>query len=100
MATKRNYRIVQNFDGGEILTDIDSSNILRKIFWLIVTVFHYTPVNAKQLDGLNIDGLAGKHQKRQKFPHHNFPLYGSCNKKHFCDLYVSQFDPQIFFTIS
>ena len=37
----------------------------------MVTVFHYTPVNAKQFDGLNIDGLAGKRQKRQ-----NFPLYG------------------------
>ena len=34
----------------------------------MVTVFHYTPVNAKQFDGLNIDGLAGKRQ--------NFALYG------------------------
>ena len=34
----------------------------------MVTVFHYTPVNAKQFDGLNIDGLAGKRQKRQNFP--------------------------------
>ena len=34
----------------------------------MVTVFHYTPVNAKQFDGLNIDSLAGKHQKRQNFP--------------------------------
>ena len=34
----------------------------------MVTVFHYTPVNAKQFDGLNIDGLAGKHQKRQNSP--------------------------------
>ena len=33
----------------------------------MVTVFHYTPVNAKQFDGLNIDGLAGKRQKRQNF---------------------------------
>ena len=33
----------------------------------MVTVFHYTPVNTKQFDGLNIDGLAGKHQKRQNF---------------------------------
>ena len=33
----------------------------------MVTVFHYTPVNAKQFDGLNIDGLAGKHQKCQNF---------------------------------
>ena len=56
----------------EILTDADSSNIWRKIFWWMVTVFHYTPVNAKQFDGLNIDSLARKHQKRQ-----NFPLYGS-----------------------
>ena len=34
----------------------------------MVTVFHYTPVNTKQFDGLNIDGLAGKRQKRQRFP--------------------------------
>ena len=39
--------------------DTDSSNIWQKIFWRIVTVFHYTPVNAKQFDGLNIDSLAG-----------------------------------------
>ena len=50
----------------------------------MVTVFHYTPVNAKQFDGLNIDGLAGKHQKHQNFPRQNFALYGiklhlSCN---------------------
>ena len=38
----------------------------------MVTVFHYTPVNAKQFDGLNIDGLAGKHQKRQNFPPSKF----------------------------
>ena len=37
---------------------------------------HYTPVNAKQFDGLNIDGLAGKHQKCQNFPRQNFALYG------------------------
>ena len=33
----------------------------------MVTVFHYTPVNAKQFDGLNIDGLAGMCQKCQNF---------------------------------
>ena len=33
-----------------------------------MTVFNYTPVNAKQFDGLNIDGPAGKHQKRENFP--------------------------------
>ena len=65
------YRIAQNFDG-EILTDTDSSNIWRKIFWRMVTVFHYTPVNTKQFDGLNIDGLAGKRQKRQNFPPSKF----------------------------
>ena len=47
---------------GEILTDIDSSSIWQKVFWRMMTVFQYTPVNAKQFDGLNIDGLAGKHQ--------------------------------------
>ena len=43
----------------------------------MVTVFHYTPVNAKQFDGLNIDGLAGKCQKRQISPRQNFALYGN-----------------------
>ena len=41
-----------------------------------MTVFHYTPVKAKQFDGLTIDGLAGKRQKRQNFPCQNFVLYG------------------------
>ena len=44
---------------GEILTDTDSLNIWWKKSWRLVTVFHYTPVNAKQFDGLNIRGLAG-----------------------------------------
>ena len=30
----------------------------------------------KQFDGLNLDGLAGKRQKRQNFPYQNFALYG------------------------
>ena len=55
--------------------DTDSSNIWWKIFWRIVTVFHYTPVHAKQFDGLNIEGVAGKHQKCQNFPCQNFALY-------------------------
>ena len=38
----------------------------------MVTVFHYSPVNAKQFDGLNIDGLARKHQKCQNFPPSKF----------------------------
>ena len=38
----------------------------------MVNVFHYAPVNAKQFDGLNIDGLAGKRQKRQNFPPSKF----------------------------
>ena len=42
----------------------------------MVIVFHCTPVNAKQFDGLNIDSLAGKRQKRQNFPHQKFALYG------------------------
>ena len=29
----------------------------------------------KQFDRLNFDGLAGKRQKRQNFPHQNFALY-------------------------
>ena len=41
----------------------------------MVTVFHHTPVTAKQFDGLNIDGVAGKCQKRQNFPYKNFVLY-------------------------
>ena len=43
----------------------------------MITVFRYTPVNAKQFNGLNIDGLAGKHQKCQNFPHQNFVLNGT-----------------------
>ena len=31
----------------------------------------------QKFDGLNFDGLAGKHQKRQNFPCENFPLYGN-----------------------
>ena len=31
----------------------------------------------EQFDGLNFDGLAGKHQKRQNFPRQNFALCGS-----------------------
>ena len=42
----------------------------------MVTVFHYTSVNAKQFDRLNIDSLAGKCQKRQNLPRQNFALYG------------------------
>ena len=42
----------------------------------MVTVFHYTPVNAKQFGRLNVDGLAGKYQKRQNFPRQNVALYG------------------------
>ena len=38
----------------------------------MVTVFHYTPVNTKQFEGLNIDSLAGKRQKCQKFPPSKF----------------------------
>ena len=30
----------------------------------------------KQFNGLNFDGLAGKHQKRQNFLRQNFALYG------------------------
>ena len=37
----------------------------------MVTVFHYTPVNAKQFNGLNIDSLAGK---SQNFPRQNFEI--------------------------
>ena len=43
----------------------------------MMTVFHYTHVDVKQFDGLNIDGLAGKRQKCQNFPRQNFALYGS-----------------------
>ena len=57
------YCIVQNFDG----------YWLFKYLTEMVTVFHYTPVNAKEFDELNIDGLAGK---RQNFACHNFALYG------------------------
>ena len=45
----------------------------------MVPTFHHTPVNTvvfEQFDGLNFDGLAEKHQKRQNFPRQNFALYG------------------------
>ena len=44
----------------------------------MVTVFHHAPVNTVVLlknDGLNFDGLVGKHQKCQNFPHQNFVVY-------------------------
>ena len=47
----------------------------------MVTDFHYTPVNAKQFDGLNIDDLAGKHQKRQNFPPSKF-----CNIRYYTSI--------------
>ena len=70
------YCIAQNFDGGK-LTDTDSSNVWWKIFWQMVTVFHYTYTCEwctvlKQFNGLNFDGLARKHQKRQNFPPSKF----------------------------
>ena len=38
----------------------------------------------KQFDGLNFDGLAGKHQKHQNFPPSKFALYSICkNGIHF-----------------
>ena len=65
------YRIVQNFERGnfdgywlfkylteKILTD---GHCLSPYICKCCTVF-------KQFDGLNFDGLAGKHQKRQNFP--------------------------------
>ena len=47
----------------------------------MVTVVHHAPVNdvlfVKEFDGLNFDGPAGKHQKRQNFTRQNFVLYSS-----------------------
>ena len=57
--TELMYRIAQNFDG-EILMDTD---------FKYLTDSHYTPVNAKQFDGLNIDDLTEKRQ--------NFALYSN-----------------------
>ena len=37
----------------------------------MVTILYHAPVNVVmilKIDGLNFDGLAGKHQKRQNFP--------------------------------
>ena len=42
----------------------------------MVTVLYCKCCNALKTDGLNFDGLAGKHQKHQNFPHLNFALYG------------------------
>ena len=33
--------------------------------------------NALKFDWFDFDSLAGKHQKRQNFPHQNFALYSS-----------------------
>ena len=44
----------------------------------MVTVFHHTPVNAKQFNGLNIDGLARKRQNPppSKFCAIRYTIYG------------------------
>ena len=47
----------------------------------MVTVFHYTPVNAKQFDGLNIDGLAAwKASKTSEFPPVKILRYTVCDQ--------------------
>ena len=60
----------------------------------MVTVFHYTLVNAKQFDGLNIDGLAGKHQKHQNFPPvkilHYTVFLNLLHSKHCCEMCLQQ----------
>ena len=41
----------------------------------MVTVFHYTPVNAKQFDGVNIDSLVGKRKNVNISARQNLALY-------------------------
>ena len=68
------YHIVQNFDEGEILMDTDFKYLTKNILTDDHCLSPYTCkccTVVKQFNGLNFDGLAGKHQKRQ-----NFPLYG------------------------
>ena len=60
------YRIAQNFDGYWLFKYL-TENILTDGDCLSP----YTckrPIVFKQFDGLNFDGLAGKHQKCQNFP--------------------------------
>ena len=80
MLTQIIYHIAQNFDRGNFdrywLFKYLTENILRDDHCR-------SPCTCKrciifeQFDGLNFDGPAGKYQKRQNFPHHNFALYGS-----------------------
>ena len=76
--------VKRNIVMGEILMDTNTWNIWRKIFWRMVTVFHHTCkccIVFKQFDGLNFDGLAGKHQKCHNFPPSKFCaiLYTMCS---------------------
>ena len=61
----REYRIAQNFEEGEILTDTDFKNLTENIltdghFHLPYICKHC--IVLKQFDGLNFDGPAGKRQ--------------------------------------
>ena len=48
-------------------------NILTDGQYLLPNTVHVLP---QKFDGLNFDGLAGKHQKHQNFPRQNFPVCG------------------------
>ena len=85
------YRIAQNFDGGHF----DGFRLFKYLMENMLTDDHcLSPYNCKfcivfkQFDRLNFDGLAGKRQKCQNFPHQNFALYGSfCTDN--CKLYAA-----------
>ena len=92
LSAKINYHIAQNFDGGKIF---DGYRLFKYLMENILTDGHclspYTCkccIVIKQFDGLNFDGLAGKHQKRQNFPPSKFCAIRytvSCNISLYCD---------------
>ena len=66
------YRIAGNFDGG----NFDRCWLFKYLMKNILTDGQCLLPNTVlplKFDGLNFDGLAGKHQNRQNFPPSKFP---------------------------
>ena len=80
------YCIAQNFNGGNFdgywLFKYLTENILTDDHCLSPYTYKHCIV-FKQYDRLNFDSLAGKHQKRQKFPQSKFALYGVTIKTYY-----------------
>ena len=68
-----------NFDGG----NFDGYLLFNYLTKNILTDRHCLSVNTKYFDGLNIDDLAGKRQKRQNFPPSKF-----CAIRYSASMYV------------